>query len=1463
MLDALSKALVAAGLPAAVEDLQDILWLAQRLGAAPAVATGSASVPGPAAVPLPPATAPTASAPPTPAPTATAPGTTGVGSTALYAAAHQGHIRAGVLRVPGVTSALLPANLRRALQPFARRVMSTSRWQFDEEETAERRADSGLWQLRYRRPRERWFDLNVVVDSGASMELWQPEIDAFVRGLKGQGGFRSLTAFTLAGSAQARLSRRADGNALPASALAAPGLRPVTLVLTDGGAELWRGGAGQRWLWQAAALTPLSVLQLLPRRAWRHTPLGEPAGATYWPHAGLPNTHLRVLDDELGDAPAEPWRAVPLFGMDPSSVHRWARASTARGGASMPAMWVAADRGAARRSGGAPTTAPERVAHFRGKVSAAAYDLAVFLSVPDPLTVPVMRLVQRTMLPDTGTAELAEFFLGGLLTPLPASGGTASWRLREGVRENLMLSLRYSEEQHIAEQLRRVGQALEQAGTQGQAFEAWFPSPQGSALLSEWALPFATTSRDILQTLEPAVALPPAAVAQVDFLVDEAVSVWVRDSGRLPEDDVPVDRLLIFATPRQQTWIVFTRQTLVLLLDDADTRREGRLVQRITPYAQALPAAASVDAKGSATVGFGRTEGRWYYSPALFATPALLDEAIRLCADAVQRAEAVLQRVQRCTVRFDVMSQDQGCGYAVAPNRVATAAHLVKAWQPGEWQPAMVGAGREARVLRVRVRERDDAQDAALLETDEPLVEHLPLALAVKRGAPWIAWPVLKSLDSAGAVQGMELQGQVRDPAFGAEGQPAGLLLHSAGAAALGTALSSGMAGCPLLVGGAVAGHLLRAASAAAGFLHGCPASVVATLLERAAAAPAYDAGAAGVESAGEAADRALPTALREGVLILHARDDAEWARRLLHQVGTTAKAEALDLQLEDDGDGVTAQARLIDALQHQARAVLVLLSPAYLRSPLWRAVEGPLLELARAGTLRLLWAMTQPCDWAATPYAAYTCLIQPGVPLAGSAASHAESLMRDAAATLVLSCRPAAAKSGEAAEKRGIFMACSPASRETALRLRADLLAVGYSKQVYLDTVDLSPGEPWEQALEEQLQGSALLLLLVGPAGTGDWAQRQMQVANRLRVPIQPLLLDGANDPPADQLGAALAALPLRAGSWFDDFLRLRNVIATRLGEAALPRRIYLASTHSDLTPERDAVIRVAAARGMQMSYADSAGTDTIHQQLRQDIEVCDLLVLLLLGSRNGHVSGHDNPNESSVVELEYRIARELGKPVLAFMKNTEAARRPDDDRLSGENEAGVRIAAFRHRVAQDMAVHAFANVEELIAGLESGLASRSISATQASNAAWQQDLSVKENNIGQLLSAQGDPAGAEQDYRAALAAAEQLALADPNDTQLQGDLSVSQDILGHALSEQGDLAGAEQALRASMAVRERLATADPGNAQLQRDLSLSISRVAELLHRKGDQADAVEMAKRSLAIDERLAALDSRQVR
>jgi energy-coupling factor transporter ATP-binding protein EcfA2 len=86
------------------------------------------------------------------------------------------------------------------------------------------------------------------------------------------------------------------------------------------------------------------------------------------------------------------------------------------------------------------------------------------------------------------------------------------------------------------------------------------------------------------------------------------------------------------------------------------------------------------------------------------------------------------------------------------------------------------------------------------------------------------------------------------------------------------------------------------------------------------------------------------------------------------------------------------------------------------------------------------------------------------------------------------------------------------PAVEELARRL------VKKSIQPWLDTWNLIPGEPWQEAIEKALERCAACAVFVGPSGTGPWQNEEMRAAIDRRVResegrfrVIPVLLPGA----------------------------------------------------------------------------------------------------------------------------------------------------------------------------------------------------------------------------------------------------------------------------------------------------------------------------------------------------------------
>jgi hypothetical protein len=137
---------------------------------------------------------------------------------------------------------------------------------------------------------------------------------------------------------------------------------------------------------------------------------------------------------------------LPVLTLEPSSLRAWGKLLTGK-----RETWCAGVRfgsdtlyaGTAELSAVREPTevgVEERLADFLAMASPLARRLAGLLAAA-PLILPVMRLVQRASLPESGQVHLAEIFLSGLLTRRPAldmDADTPFYDFRSGVRRRLL-----------------------------------------------------------------------------------------------------------------------------------------------------------------------------------------------------------------------------------------------------------------------------------------------------------------------------------------------------------------------------------------------------------------------------------------------------------------------------------------------------------------------------------------------------------------------------------------------------------------------------------------------------------------------------------------------------------------------------------------------------------------------------------------------------------------------------------------------------------------------------------------------------------------------------------------------------------------------------------------------------------------------------------------------------------------
>ncbi|MFE7622209.1 SAV_2336 N-terminal domain-related protein [Streptomyces sp. NPDC057509] len=342
------------------------------------------------------------------------------------------------LGVPAAPVLPAPLELSRALRPLQRYhpVSAPLRRVLDETATAERSARAGgVIMPVFRGVRRGDAIVQCVMDASSSMLVWDRLFGELQQIFAQLGAFRDVQVRYLhqGPDGGCAVSRSPDPAAAPlhsADRLSDPTGRRVTVVVSDCAGPLWRTGHAHRLLHQLARLAPVAVLQPLPQRMWNRTRLPVTFGSLTRGEGPGGAALLKVTGDAGTGPDIHPGAlAVPVLPPVPDALAAWAKLLSGTGAASVPGAvgWVRADQPeAAARRRGDTLSSLQLVSRFRSTASPVAGQLAVYLAAA-PLYLPVMQLVQRTMLPHSGPAELAEVLLSGLLKRVDGGTGRGQW----------------------------------------------------------------------------------------------------------------------------------------------------------------------------------------------------------------------------------------------------------------------------------------------------------------------------------------------------------------------------------------------------------------------------------------------------------------------------------------------------------------------------------------------------------------------------------------------------------------------------------------------------------------------------------------------------------------------------------------------------------------------------------------------------------------------------------------------------------------------------------------------------------------------------------------------------------------------------------------------------------------------------------------------------------------------------
>ncbi len=383
-------------------------------------------------------------------------------------------------QTPGAKALRKPLALGRSLRPLMRKYPSRNTTVLDEDATANVIAERGVCIPVLKPAPERWLSVALVVEETRSTAIWRENIQDFQTILEQLGAFRDVRTWSLHSASDGALQLfsqryRSSTEQRPRrpKELLDPSGRSIVLLLSDCTSAAWRQGTIHGWVQQWAHNQPVTLVQFLPEQFWERSALGFGISAqlrTFM--AGATNAHW--VAEELftwEEVDTKSALKVPVVTLEPQSMARWARVMAGVG--SIKTAGVVFDERAlqqmASRDGRDADSdesedalsAEELVTRFHATASPLARRLAGFMAAA-PVRLPVVYLMQATMLPASDQVHVAEVLMSGLLEPVSEEGDELRYDFVQGVRDELLKSVPISDVDHVLDKIsqyiaRRLG----------------------------------------------------------------------------------------------------------------------------------------------------------------------------------------------------------------------------------------------------------------------------------------------------------------------------------------------------------------------------------------------------------------------------------------------------------------------------------------------------------------------------------------------------------------------------------------------------------------------------------------------------------------------------------------------------------------------------------------------------------------------------------------------------------------------------------------------------------------------------------------------------------------------------------------------------------------------------------------------------------------------------------------------
>ena len=364
-----------------------------------------------------------------------------------------------------------------------------------------------------------------------------------------------------------------------------------------------------------------------------------------------------------------------------------------------------------------------------------------------------------------------------------------------------------------------------------------------------------------------------------------------------------------------------------------------------------------------------------------------------------------------------------------------------------------------------------------------------------------------------------------------------------------------------------------------------------------------------------------------------------------------------------------------------------------------------------------------------------------------------------------------------------------------------------------------LTPGEDFNQAIEEMLEKSDLFALAVTPNLVNEpnyVMTTEYPAALAQKKPVLPVEMEATDRSALNEHYEELPPV-------------VQAEDGESLHEALLEKLKALAITANDADPQHNFLIGLAYLDGIDVEVNSGRALELISGAAEAGVPEAMQQLVAMYETGKG-------------VARDYRQGIEWRKRCVGRRRDAFKAERSAENASSllyGLKDLGD--AQYDFRLLDD----AWESYQEMLELAEVGKSSQSRDSLRALGTAYER--------LGSTAMARGDLPAAEEYFKKTLAIDESL-VEEEGTPLLRRDLSISCNQLGRLARARGDLYTAEQYYNKALAIRKQLVS-ETGTIRYRKDLAVSYGNLGDLARDKDDLDRAWELYQQEAALMETLA--------